>query len=61
MRWPWKRRRQDQAALEDARRALAKVRAQWPVVHEQAAETRMHKRRNHLGENIRTIYRESRP
>jgi len=38
---------------------LEKVREQWADVHEVAAEARFHKRRNHFGESIAKIYRES--
>lgn len=58
MRWPWRRKDDiEKEALREARRELERVRDQWPNVHEQAAESRMHKRRNHFGESIAKIYR----
>ena len=59
MRWPW---RPDPDAVEELRKAereLEKVREQWADVHEVAAESRFHKRRNHFAEAIAYIYRET--
>lgn len=58
MRWPWRRGSSaaDEAALEDAQRALSEIRSQWPDVHEAAAVMRFHKKRNHFAESIEAIY-----
>lgn len=57
MRWPWKRRTDaDERGLEEARRNLARVRAQWPDAHEQAKAVRRHKQRNNFGPNLELIY-----
>jgi hypothetical protein len=57
VRWPWQRAADEERALREAEERLAKVREQWADVHEVAAESRLHKRRNHFGDTIATIYR----
>lgn len=59
MRWPWRRDAKAEEALRQAEQRLEKVRGQWPDVHEAAAESRLHKRRNHFSDTIAKIYRES--
>ena len=57
MKWPWKRRTNaDERGLEEARRNLARIRAQWPDVHEKSATVRGHKHRNNFGPNLELIY-----
>jgi hypothetical protein len=60
MRWPpWRHRVVDggEKALEDAKRELARVRAQDREVKRVADELRQHRRSNHLTEKIESLFR----
>lgn len=57
-RWPFTHSYDDaQQDLKDTERELARVRRQWPVVHELVAAIGKHTDRNHFGESIANLYR----
>ena len=53
---PRKQLEEDRAAREKAERDLEVVRARWPKVHEQVAQLRQIRSRNHIREQFIAVF-----